>query len=112
MSKTPMMVKYLGLTEMGLSFSKDSHPITLYLGDKTCKLQTLCLAGNQISIKGALAISQGLCLNKSIKVLDLSRNFVGPKGCALLAEAMSGGHLKSVDLSYNTIGDEGAKALS
>ena len=64
-------------------------------------------------MKGAVSLSQGLCMNKSIKILDLSRNVLGAKGCEILCESLSMIHtLKSLDLSYNEIANQGAKAIA
>jgi len=58
-------------------------------------------------------LAQGLCLNKSIKILDLSRNQIMSKGVTLIAEALSGNLIiKSIDLSYNSICNPGARSLS
>ena len=82
---------------------------------KGCKIETLSLTQNKISVKGALQLAQGLCFNKSIKILELSRNQLGAKGCYLLSEALresTTSNVQSLDLSYNDIGNTGAHCLA
>jgi len=48
----------------------------------------------------------------SLRVLDLSYNNLGPKGCLAVAEALkANSSLTSLDLQLNNIGDEGARAI-
>jgi Ran GTPase-activating protein (RanGAP) involved in mRNA processing and transport len=109
-------LKYVGLIDLGvkLETSRKIHAITGQLALKRCRIESLCLNGNQIGVRGALALAQGLCLNRSVKILDLSRNRLGPKGCHLLCEALREptSAIKSLDLSYNEIQNLGARSLS
>ena len=62
-------------------------------------------------------LAQGLCLNQSLKVIDLSRNDLGHKGVGLIAEALAPvknatKNLLSFDVSYCNIGNEGARSLA
>lgn len=60
-----------------------------------------------------MVLAQGLCQNKTVRILDLSRNQLGHKGVKLIVEALNGSPmLRSLDLSYNRIGNVGALALS
>ena len=69
--------------------------------------------GNKLGLPAAIMLSKAICVNKTIRILDLSRNQVGAKGTSVLAEALSGMLcLKSLDLSYNEIGNSGARAIS
>ena len=69
--------------------------------------------GNQIGLKGAMVLASGLCLNKQIRIIDLSRNVLGHKGMKLIVEALIGSPmLKSLDVSYNNIGNPGAQSLA
>lgn len=112
----PQTVKFLGLINLGITLEtkQSKHGLTEVLKDKKCKIETLSLTNNLISIKGALAISQGLCLNKSIKILEMQGNMLGPKGCYLLCEALKDSYsrITSLDLSYNDIRCTGAHSLS
>ena len=57
-----------------------------------------------MGLSAAIILSKAICTNRSIKILDLSRNQLGAKGTSVLVEAMSGMHsLKSLDISYNEI---------
>ena len=89
------------------------HAISKYLMHKSCKLQTLYLNGNAIALQGAMNLAQGLCINKTVKILDLSRNQLGTKGTQLICDALNTSmSLKSLDLSYNDIGNTGARSLA
>ena len=52
-------------------------------------------------------------MNKSVRILDMSRNSLGPKGTYLLCDALreKGVSVKSLDLSYNDVGNLGAKSV-
>ena len=94
-----------------------NHGIVGFLARKGCRLETLFLQGNAIGVKGAFVLAQGLCMNQSLKVLDLSRNELGHKGIGLVAEALAPvknatKNLLSFDTSYCNIGNEGAKSLA
>lgn len=113
-----VFLKYLGITNMGITLEKkdldkDYHSLTRLLSSKQCKIQTLQLNGNNIAVKGSLVLAQGLCMNKSLRILDLSRNSLGPKGAYLLCDALreKGVSVKSLDLSYNEVGNLGAKSI-
>ena len=114
----PSTLKYLGLINLDITLEGKSqrkkHSLTEMLNRKSSKIETLSLNCNRIGIKGCLALAQGLCYNHSVKILDLSRNLIGAKGCYLLSEAIcsSCSQIQSLDLSYNGIGNEGAKCMS
>ena len=76
-------------------------------------MSSLVLSGNKLALHASLQLSRSLLLNKSIKLLDLSRNLLGPKGCSLLCEGLKeNSSILSIDLSHNSIGNEGSKALA
>ena len=115
----PTTVKFMGLINLGCTLDtgkskKESHPLTHLLKGKKFKLETLSLSQNQIGVKGAFFISQGLCFNKTLKILELACNKLGPKGCYLLCEAIkeSDTVLQSLDLSYNDIKCTGAHSVA
>lgn len=109
-------VEELRLSQVGAKLeTKDHcHSLTQLLSQKRCKIETLQLPNNRISLSGALTLGQGLGRNCSIKNLDLSYNLLGPKGCYILCEALSHPHVQvhSLDLSNNNIENLGAKSLS
>lgn len=83
-----MRLKQLGLIDLNVSLqlpekkktqraraaNEELHSLSKYLLHKSCKLQTLYMNGNAIALQGAMTLAQGLCINKTIKILDLSRN--------------------------------------
>mmetsp|Transcript_17902 Transcript_17902/g.17222 ORF Transcript_17902/g.17222 Transcript_17902/m.17222 type:complete len:158 (-) Transcript_17902:249-722(-) len=71
----------------------------------------------ELIILGARLIATSLSNNRSLTYLDLERNKIGPSGCEALAshlilQPIHGATLKTLLLSYNRVGDEGAKALA
>lgn len=115
----PSSTKFLGLINLGCTLEtgkqkKECHPLTQLLKSKKYKLETLSLSQNQIGVKGAFFISQGLCFNKTLKILELACNKLGAKGCYLLCEAIkeSDTVLQSLDLSYNDIKCTGAHSVA
>ncbi|SPR00927.1 Leucine-rich repeat-containing protein [Plasmodiophora brassicae] len=73
----------------------------------------LILSGNGITDADASAVGQMLRLNRSITSLNLARNRVGARGCALLCDALQRNRdLRHVDLSANGIGADAARSLA
>ena len=99
-------LKYLGIVDTGISFT-GKHLLS-FLTCKKWKIESLCLNGNNIGYDGAKLLSDGL--SKHVKIIDLSRNQLGAKGCIALSKAII--NVISLDLSYNMIHNEGAKALA
>lgn len=61
----------------------------------------------------ALQLAESLNGNKSLKVLDIGGNNIGPEGIKVLLEALRGNDtLRNLELGYNPIGEEGAKHLA
>ena len=83
--------------------------------NKYCKLNSLDLSGNDITIEGvkylALALTNSNC---KLNSLDLRVNNITDEGIEHLAEALMNSNCKlnSLDLSGNDITDEGAKHLA
>ena len=84
-----------------------------------CPLQQLSIRYHCIGDIGAKFLSSSLRNNYILTYLDLERNRIGPSGCEALAthlllRSRSGSKicLKTLLLSYNRIGDEGATALA
>jgi Ran GTPase-activating protein (RanGAP) involved in mRNA processing and transport len=107
LSKGSNSLKSFKLHEVGLDLENKDSKFKGFL-EKT-KATSLVLSKNMISLQGALTISQGLILNKSLTRLDLSKNQIGPKGTQLLCESLREHEkLRYLDLSSNKIGDQGA----
>ncbi|KAL2078255.1 hypothetical protein ACEWY4_025940 [Coilia grayii] len=83
------------------------------LSAKDCHMQSLSLADNLVSSKGAKPLSRALLVNRTLTTLDLRGNTIGPKGAKSLAEALKRNQaLMSLNLQSNHIKDEGARALA
>ena len=60
-----------------------------------------------------MQLAESLKGNKSLKVLDIGGNNIGPEGIKVLLEALRGNDtLRNLELGYNPIGEEGAKHLA
>lgn len=92
-------------------------------------LQTLRLGGNRIAVAGGKSIAAEVLRAPSLEKLDISRNYLGPRGAEAFAEALglptpgredatrgvSVGRMKtfcSLHVAVNRIRDEGAKAFA
>jgi Ran GTPase-activating protein (RanGAP) involved in mRNA processing and transport len=51
-------------------------------------LENLHIAANNIGLVGMQALSKSVALHKRLTLLDLSKNPLGPEGCAQLAQAL------------------------
>jgi len=76
-------------------------------------LKFLSLRSNNITNKGAIAISESLKNNKNLSLLNLWNNKIGKEGAEAIAEALKiNQNLVGLSLSKNIIKDEGAKAIA
>jgi len=124
LSNAPAL-KSLSLTHLSLqlvamdvpqdaSFSRISHgPLVQLLSSRQCHISFLNLSSNKLGLDACLNLCQALILNHTLahplRKLNLSRNCLGPKGMKLLAECLRDNtSIKSLNVSYNKIGDEGA----
>ncbi|XP_074519563.1 NLR family CARD domain-containing protein 3 [Halichoeres trimaculatus] len=83
------------------------------LSAKDCHIQRISLAENNISGKGAKALSRALLVNRTLTSLNLRNNNIGSKGAKSLAEALKMNQvLVSVNFQNNGIEEEGAQALA
>lgn len=70
------------------------------------------LRGKNLTDAHAKLLATELKTNTTLRSLDLSKNQIGPEGALALAEALEvNTSLCALDLSYNQIGEIGAKAL-
>ncbi|CAJ1080874.1 NLR family CARD domain-containing protein 3 [Xyrichtys novacula] len=83
------------------------------LSAKDCHIQKISLAENNISGKGAKALSRALLVNRTLSSLNLRNNNIGSKGAKYLAEALKMNQvLVSINFQNNAIEEEGAQALA
>ena len=60
-----------------------------------------------------LQLAAALKGNRSIKLLDIGGNNIGPEGILAIGSALKGNEtLKTLELGYNPLGPEGAKHLA
>ena len=76
-------------------------------------LKTLDLSRNTLGVEGGKAIAEGIKGNVAVTSLNLGDNDIGPTGAAAIAEALNSGSvaLKSLDVRYNSLGEEGKRVL-
>eukprot|EP00929_Paragymnodinium_shiwhaense_P105364 TRINITY_DN7034_c0_g1_i2.p2 TRINITY_DN7034_c0_g1~~TRINITY_DN7034_c0_g1_i2.p2 ORF type:complete len:315 (+),score=119.49 TRINITY_DN7034_c0_g1_i2:115-1059(+) len=77
-------------------------------------LQHLSLTYNRIDAGGVAFLNEFLKANVGLKYLDLSGNSLGPEGAKALVEGLNGnsGRLEKLSVAQNVIRFEGAKALA
>jgi hypothetical protein len=105
---TTLSLAYASISDEGVAetakFIRD-NPFVKYLD----------LRGNNIQAKGAIALANGIKLNRSLRSLNLKWNSIGrdPSGISALADALKSnltiGH---VDLRNNRINNVGAKHIA
>ncbi|XP_053550169.1 NLR family CARD domain-containing protein 3 [Bombina bombina] len=80
---------------------------------KDCAIQSISLAENRLSNRGAKVLGRALMVNQSLSVLDLHGNSIGPSGARALADALQNNQvLLSLNLQNNEIKAEGTHFLS
>lgn len=92
---------------------KDMATILKYgVYEKQC--QYLYLARNHFTNRSMRLVSHALRQTKNLKDLDLSFNPIGDEGAKILTEALSSENcfLRELDLTCTSIGDEGARYLA
>jgi len=84
-------------------------------GDALKNLDMLVLAGNQIGDSGVESLARSDLLRRMLArqpVLDLSRNSIGPMGARALADSPEVESLEELRLDINAIGDAGLASLA
>ncbi|ORX45393.1 RNI-like protein [Piromyces finnis] len=103
-------IKTLTLDQNPL-YSSDELYSQLITRDSPIKY--LSLRSNNITNKGAIALSESLKHNKNLALLNLWNNKIGKEGAEALAEGLKVNQsLVGISLSRNIIKDEGAMALA
>ncbi|GAX72927.1 hypothetical protein CEUSTIGMA_g382.t1 [Chlamydomonas eustigma] len=105
----------LGFVASGpVEFDPDAPPDTPQLPSnpiEMLRLSRLLLNGVKLGDKGAVIIAKALKTNRILKELDLSRCNISDTGGAALLAALEEGCLVSLNLSWNALRGESAKAL-
>ncbi|KAJ4455897.1 putative Protein NLRC3 [Paratrimastix pyriformis] len=88
----------------------------LQSNDILVSLDLSAIAGanrNHIGVRGCIALSECLLVNKVLAVLNLQSNGIGAEGMSYLAGALQEGcSLDTIDLTANSLGWEGATLLA
>lgn len=77
-----------------------------------CYLSTLKMSGCHLGHAGASALSAELNGNSVLSHLNVSKNQMGDRGAACMANLLGSLHLTALDLSHNQIKVAGAIALA
>lgn len=99
---------------------------TTFSRDDTCKVMDALCAGAHKSLTHlylnsnlmgdgqAVAVARVVALQHGLKVLDISNNYIGQRGCTALLTALQNGHgkcLESLNLSNNVLTDRDGALL-
>eukprot|EP00736_Rhodelphis_marinus_P012654 Rmarinus@m.14167 len=99
---------YVDLENYGLG-DRATALLTNSLLHAPVQVVVLRLASNGIQKNGAIAIAQAMSHLRFLRHLDLSNNRIGREGSQAIVDVLeqqgSGGHLLSLDLSSNKLGD-------
>ena len=81
--------------------------------NKENKIESWDLSGQGINAEIAKVLAEYLSASAVLTTLDISRNEIGEKGAAAIAEALCGnkGADHNLNLGHNNIGPEGTKAI-
>uniref|UniRef100_A0A1D1Y3S9 RAN GTPase-activating protein 1 n=1 Tax=Anthurium amnicola TaxID=1678845 RepID=A0A1D1Y3S9_9ARAE len=116
LSKT--LEKLVGITELYLSYLnlEDEGTIAICnaLRGSASSLEVLEIAGNDITVKAAPALSACVAAKQSLVKLNLSENELMDEGAVMIGEALESGHsqLKELDASSNSLRRVGARCLA
>jgi hypothetical protein len=108
----PHSVQSLNFAGFETTTFNDSVAVALCRSPRMAQLRHLALYNCNLRQRGALAIANGTF--RCLEALHLglghdSANRVGANGAGALAQALP--HLRTLDLSFNAIGDRGARVL-
>jgi hypothetical protein len=114
---SPETVRRLLQTEKRFTNSSDVSKVAdLYAAffGKVTTVDELEFQGLEWGVADVVELCEVLPRFAALRTLDLSKNEIGPEGAKAIAEALKSGTavLTSVDLRVNSIGDDGAKAIA
>ena len=108
-------VESLDLSKEGLGSASASAILIGALIDANASITSLDLCFNMLGSEGAKALASGISANASVTRILVSGNCLGDAGATILCEALRESKMTNVqelELSYNRIGPEGAKAVA
>jgi hypothetical protein len=83
------------------------------IGQSTTRLRTLCLAENNLNLKGCEEFFHGIRRASNLEILDLSSNYLGDEAVHALAETLHDStKIRHIYLPDNFIGTRGCEALA
>jgi hypothetical protein len=113
---SPETVRRLLQTEKRFTNSSDVSKVAdLYAAffGKVTNVDTLVFEGLEWGVADVVELCEVLPRFVALRTLDLSENKIGPEGASALGEALKVNRVvTSVHLGYNSIGDDGAKAIA
>jgi Ran GTPase-activating protein (RanGAP) involved in mRNA processing and transport len=76
-------------------------------------LEVLSISNNQLGTGGCVILWEGLMHNRSLKVLDMSKNGAGPEVGVVMGQVIGGKHsgIEVLDFSSNPIGPNGISSM-
>uniref|UniRef100_A0A1D1ZB37 RAN GTPase-activating protein 1 n=1 Tax=Anthurium amnicola TaxID=1678845 RepID=A0A1D1ZB37_9ARAE len=116
LSKT--LENLIGITEIYLSYLnlEDEGTIAICnaLQESVPSLEVFEIAGNDITVKAAPALSACVAVKQCLEKLNISENELMDEGAVMIGEALKEGHvqLKELDVSGNSIRRAGARCLA
>jgi Ran GTPase-activating protein (RanGAP) involved in mRNA processing and transport len=106
-------LKYFNLAENQIGDDAVVPLVDVLLKNTSVQVDSLLLAGNQISDTGCVGIAKLLSSQYRLKMIDLSHNKIGNDGAESISQAMiSNKELTTLNLEYNEIGYTGATKLT
>ena len=103
---TTSTVKVLDMGNNGLT-AQDASAIS----DMMICLEELYIYTNKLGDHGAELLSEGITNTKTLRVLDISNNNIGPQGTTAIANALSNNTSLEELYIINPVGQDGATAL-
>ncbi|GAB2281246.1 RAN GTPase-activating protein 2 [Dionaea muscipula] len=106
------------LTDANLSYlileDEGAKAIAIALQKSATSLESLEMAGNDITVKAASSLAACVASKQFLTKLSLAENELGDEGTVLIAKALVEGHgqLSEVDMSSNSIRRVGARVLA
>lgn len=112
------LCKHPDLTEVYLSYlnleDEGAVAIANVLKEKAPSLKVLEMAGNDITVEGAVSVAACVASKDTLTKLNLSENELKDEGTIHIAKALEEGHdkLEEVDFNTNSIRRAGARCLA
>ena len=100
------------LSLQGNQMKEGSRSLSTFFQSDNCRLEHLFLGNMNIDSDGARTLAAGLASLPSLKRLDLSENSIGDQGLKAVAEGLVGCNLEELYLSDNELADSVSGLIS